>query len=572
LGYKSAIFMELMRNVSRLVNQPKQVTPEKSELPKISIFKKAEIQFPNSRKIRLCGVAELRIFQIADTTYIADDLSQNSVLSHSPMVVDDGFVLGRQDINPESPIYKFVSRSHMSIRINDLGVFIEDTSTNGTLVETENRLNISKDKISELQIDPNQKYYQSDTNPTLKFPVFFDNRDQLDAWVIKIKLEHNLNYFVPSLWQVSDGRIMITKPGILGISRSDLRIISPENQIQKPLSPGYIYFEEESRFGESNSLLIANTSPKFEQISSPEAKANMDEFLKFYESNKSEIDQLPANLLETYLYSAFYNSSNQPSENLSVEELQNQSEKYSAQTNNMEDRYSTNTDNNRPLTPGVVNNFEQQQLGWSYYHLQSFALLDSERVGRFYLNILPEHAPFVAELLIEKLRVSPHAFDIKFSRTYEEAANRSDNIVLYHNDTETDLLINIIENIKQLYPNIFRSDTPKFTKKVSTGVGFGQQPADRNESFGTLRCKMLANLINTARNQSLNIVDHRFDLALAYTQSCTAFGIDPQNPSFNLDVKVAFRPNLLQKFKEKFVGKNKNSNNVVKFTRLHPSS
>jgi hypothetical protein len=569
-------YMEQNRNLKRIVN--KQHTPDADlpKIPKVSIFKKEEIQFPSSRKIRLCDAVELRLFQIGDTTYITDDLSQNTVLTKSPIIVDDGFVLGRENIIPDSPIYEFISRQHLNIRINDLGVFIEDTSTNGTIAETENRFNLSIHEFSTLKLDPEQKYYQSSSNPNLKFPVFFDNHDQLDAWVIKIKAEHNLDYFVPSLWQVSDGRIMITKPGILGISRSDLRIISPQTPDATPKSSGFISLDEESEYlskapSQSQNTNLEPAKSNLEQIASLEARQHISEFLSFYETNRHIIDQLPANLLENYLYTAFYNNSNQAPENLSAKELQNKSENYSAITNDMESRYGVNIENNLPLTPGVVNNYSQQSVGWSYYHLQSFAVLDQNRMGRFYLNILPEHTPFVAQLLIEKLRVSPHAFDIKFPRTYEESANRSDNIVLYHNDTETDLLINIIENIKTQYPDIFRSETPKFTKSVFTGVGFGQQPKDRNESFGTLRCKMLANVINTARSQSLDIMDNAFDLAAAYTESCKAFGINAENPSFNLDVKSLARPNLLQKLKEKFGIKPISSNNAVKFTRLHPS-
>lgn len=52
---------------------------------------------------------------------------------------------------------------------------------------------------------------------------------------------------------------------------------------------------------------------------------------------------------------------------------------------------------------------------------------------------------------------------------------------------------------------------PKFTAKIAEGVGFGQQPPDNSESFGTLRAKALASVYEEAKNYGLSLSDPKFN-------------------------------------------------------------
>jgi hypothetical protein len=110
---------------------------------------------------------------------------------------------------------------------------------------------------------------------------------------------------------------------------------------------------------------------------------------------------------------------------------------------------------------------------------------------RFYINLKPDYSIGFIEKLCQVLDVNKIQFSIKFFKNLHHYS-RADNTILYVYKYEWDRffhpLMAIFEASKtQLNPNI-----PFFTYPVCYGVGFGENPNNSKESFGSIRCKLIA--------------------------------------------------------------------------------
>ena len=127
----------------------------------------------------------------------------------------------------------------------------------------------------------------------------------------------------------------------------------------------------------------------------------------------------------------------------------------------------------------------------------------SEALVRFYINSKVDKAVEIIEgicKLLDKIKIPFSLKCFKDSTNYE----RSDNIVLYIYKYDWSKYFPSLndffnKNKKNLNPNI-----PLFTYPVCYGIGFGENPNEVSESFGSIRCKLISNAILEALNNNFN--------------------------------------------------------------------
>ncbi|MGQ9702913.1 MAG: T3SS effector HopA1 family protein [bacterium] len=160
-------------------------------------------------------------------------------------------------------------------------------------------------------------------------------------------------------------------------------------------------------------------------------------------------------------------------------------------------------------------------------------------LGRFYFNLKPEH---VAKIFSETARAFQRAglhSQMKIPMVGNVMVfNRLDKMVIYFDAEEEQKALQIIEDIYSNNSEAFdETGIPRFTAEVKNqrgekmaGIGFGEEPLFENESFGSIRAEILAEVYFVARNSHHSISD----LEAAFVKACLNYQIDPKNPAFNL--------------------------------------
>lgn len=164
-------------------------------------------------------------------------------------------------------------------------------------------------------------------------------------------------------------------------------------------------------------------------------------------------------------------------------------------------------------------------------------------LGRFYLNLKPEQAPQFYTQVVEAFRRTGLHAQMKIPRAVDaDAFNRLDKMVIYFNATEEKQALRVLETLYRGNQAVFdETGIPRFTAEVCDasgksmiGVGFAEEPPFRNESFGLIRAKVLAEVYLNAKHSGLTISDPRFDFEVSFRRACQQYQVDPINPAFNL--------------------------------------
>lgn len=162
------------------------------------------------------------------------------------------------------------------------------------------------------------------------------------------------------------------------------------------------------------------------------------------------------------------------------------------------------------------------------------------KIGRFYLNIDPIKIPEVFAKITKIAQEKKVNLEIKTTKNYGGSSNRIDKIIIYFSETESEKILEILENIYKENHSSFIPETPKFTAQLKTkhgeimkGISFGEEPIFWGESFGTIRAKILAEIYIKAKKQGLSLLHPNFNLNLALIDACKKYGVDPQNMAFN---------------------------------------
>lgn len=134
-----------------------------------------------------------------------------------------------------------------------------------------------------------------------------------------------------------------------------------------------------------------------------------------------------------------------------------------------------------------------------YCYIFSKTLDDNfpQALVRFYLNVNSRYVLAFIKELCDILDCNEIQFSIKcFKNIYDYS--RSDNTILYVYKYDWSSFFNLLkiffkENKEQLNPNI-----PLFTYPICYGVGFGENPNSAGESFGSVRCRLIAKSFSEA--------------------------------------------------------------------------
>lgn len=174
-------------------------------------------------------------------------------------------------------------------------------------------------------------------------------------------------------------------------------------------------------------------------------------------------------------------------------------------------------------------------------------------LGRFYLNIHPDHISDVFEDVVVNLAESGLPSQTKAIGSKDRSAERtakalqrSDKLVIYFDSDNQDKALEVLEAVYSRHQNSFLESRPKFTASLRStdgqemkGIGFAQEPTVSG-SFGQIRSTILGEVALDAKLAGKSLDDPQFGLAASFTKHCKELGVDPSNPAFNLGGEILF--------------------------------
>jgi hypothetical protein len=140
---------------------------------------------------------------------------------------------------------------------------------------------------------------------------------------------------------------------------------------------------------------------------------------------------------------------------------------------------------------------------------------DATDVVRFYWNLRPEAAVPLMQELTSELNGARLPFRFKVVND-RGAFSRCDAAVLYAPKSDYAPVVQIVERI---YPKIcerMNERVPVFTKRLAPGLGFAEDPGTKHDSFGTHRCRLLAEGMFRAWQQDRKLLPDRLRIVEAH--------------------------------------------------------
>lgn len=131
----------------------------------------------------------------------------------------------------------------------------------------------------------------------------------------------------------------------------------------------------------------------------------------------------------------------------------------------------------------------------------------NESLTRFYFNILPNKLPDLITYLTTELNRIKVPFQFKCIKK-ADFFYRADKAILYIEKRYLNLTISTISDVKVKFNTVLINNIPLFTRRLAPGIAFAENPVDPNESFGTSRCRLIAEAIVEAHEK--NIKDVKF--------------------------------------------------------------
>lgn len=282
--------------------------------------------------------------------------------------------------------------------------------------------------------------------------------------------------------------------------------------------------------------------PSKEQIEvqevGPETERDIAAFREYVKKHQPEIErelQQGRDLYELF-YDDFYNNNiDNPKYKEGDPAVQRLAREYSVQINAARENLLREAQRGRGLTP--------KDNGYWLYCNTNGGFRNQAALGRFYFNLKLEHVGRVFSKTAEAFRGAGLHSQMKIPMAGDARKfNRLDKMVVYFDAEEEQKVLQVLENLYRSNPEAFdETGTPRFTAEVKNqrgekmaGIGFAEEPPFRNESFGSIRAKVLADVYIEARNSRRSINDPNFDFESAFRRVCLKYQVDPQNPAFNL--------------------------------------
>ena len=288
------------------------------------------------------------------------------------------------------------------------------------------------------------------------------------------------------------------------------------------------------------------------QPASPERERAIAEFKEYVKKHQLEIERKLQQGwdLEKIFYRDFYNSNiDQPKYRKDDPTVQRLLREYSAQINKV-----------------IVDLLLEAQLGSGLkgWHQSEYWFVlvtnggykENTALGRFYLNLKPEYVGKVFSQAAMAFRDAGLHSAMKIPTFGDTMTfNRFDKMIIYFDAEEEKEALQVLENLYQKNLEAFDEGIPRFTAEVKNqrgekmiGIGFGQEPLLENESFGTVRAKILAEVYLDAQYSGHYVFDPDFDFEESFRRACLKYKVDPQNPAFNLGGSEKF-PELMRRMR-----------------------
>jgi HopA1 effector protein family len=146
------------------------------------------------------------------------------------------------------------------------------------------------------------------------------------------------------------------------------------------------------------------------------------------------------------------------------------------------------------------NAFEQIEKQWitdfktdpNYYFFYGQKDINQEtEMGRFYISARVENCKDLVCILMTSLVNAGIAFSMKCHKTIKEY-ERADNLVLYFEQRNYWKVLRLVKKLGLENPTFLKNYGPLFTKEILPGIYYAQDPGIINESFGTVRCRLIA--------------------------------------------------------------------------------
>lgn len=182
------------------------------------------------------------------------------------------------------------------------------------------------------------------------------------------------------------------------------------------------------------------------------------------------------------------------------------------------------------------------QRGWVFAQANK-GLNRKEKIGRFYLNLKPEHTGDFFAQAAEEFGNAGLNVDMKIAETGNAGSfNRPDKMVIYFNEAEEQQAIQALEKLHHRNQQMFETGRPRFAARVSDssgrempGLGFGEEPSVAGgKSFGEVRTEILAEVYSDAKLSGSSVSDPDFDFEASFRKACRMYNVDPANTAFNL--------------------------------------
>lgn len=147
---------------------------------------------------------------------------------------------------------------------------------------------------------------------------------------------------------------------------------------------------------------------------------------------------------------------------------------------------------------------EHKDVGAGFYYVFGNTLGEdnSDQLVRIYFNIQPGGAPVLIENLTGQLNSLLIPFNFK-CLSHPHYFTRCDTAVLYFDKRFSHLIFDILQTIFPGIKQYLNCDTPAFTKALSPGIAFAENPLKQDESFGTHCSKMIVQGILKAYTANL---------------------------------------------------------------------
>lgn len=180
----------------------------------------------------------------------------------------------------------------------------------------------------------------------------------------------------------------------------------------------------------------------------------------------------------------------------------------------------------------------EEENGFVYCFVNG-GLEDGESVGRIFINSKIENTVDVFKDTLQKCSNYGVHCEMKiFDNGNVEELYRADKMVIYFGSKEGYKIIEVLKEVYDNHPEFFNKETPRFTKAMigMNGVSFGQDPLYQNESFGSIRSKILAHMYEEFQHSKERNV--RYDFQSGFRYWCSEYKVDPKDPAFNVRDEV----------------------------------